>query len=86
MNWNLTVEHQLSKDVLMKVGYVASKGTHLAYNTDVNAPLPSPTATADNEDDRRPISNLCRSRKINRAEIRCTIPSRPKWISGFRTE
>ena len=54
MNWNLTIEHQLAKDLVMKVGYVASKGTHLAYNTDVNAPLPSPTATADNEDDRRP--------------------------------
>jgi hypothetical protein len=26
----------------------------LAYNTDVNAPLPSPDATADNEDARRP--------------------------------
>jgi hypothetical protein len=54
MNWNLTVEHQLSTDILLRVGYVASKGTHLSYNTDVNAPLPSPTATADNEQARRP--------------------------------
>jgi hypothetical protein len=54
MNWNLTVEHQLSNDLLVRVGYVASKGTHLSYNTDVNAPLPSPTATADDEDARRP--------------------------------
>lgn len=54
MNWNLTVEHQLTKDILMRVGYVASKGTHLSYNTDVNAPLPSPTATQDNEQARRP--------------------------------
>lgn len=54
MNWNLTVEHQVAKDVLLRVGYVASKGTHLAYNTDVNAPLPSPDATGDNEDARRP--------------------------------
>jgi hypothetical protein len=58
MNWNLTVEQQLTKDVLLKVGYVASKGTHLAYNTDVNAPLPSPDATADNEDDRRPYQQF----------------------------
>lgn len=58
MNWNFTVEHQLAKDVLFRVGYVASKGTHLAYNTDVNAPLPSPDATADNEQDRRPYQQF----------------------------
>jgi hypothetical protein len=58
MNWNLTVDHQLAKDVLLRVGYVASKGTHLAYNTDVNAPLPSPTATGDNEQDRRPYQQF----------------------------
>lgn len=58
MNWNLTVEHQLSKDILFKIGYVASLGRHLAYNTDVNAPLPSPTAAADNEDARRPFQQF----------------------------
>jgi hypothetical protein len=58
MNWNLTVEQQLSNDILLRVGYVASKGTHLAYNTDVNAPLPSPDATADNEDARRPYQQF----------------------------
>lgn len=58
MNWNLTVEHQLRADLLIRAGYVGSKGTHLGYNTDVNAPLPSPTATADNEDDRRPYRNF----------------------------
>jgi hypothetical protein len=58
MNWNLTVEQQLSRDMLLRIGYVASKGTHLAYNTDVNAPLPSPTATADNEQDRRPYQQF----------------------------
>jgi len=54
MNWNFTVEHQLTTDLLLRAGYVASKGTHLAYNTDANAPLPSATATADNEQARRP--------------------------------
>jgi hypothetical protein len=58
MNWNLTVEHQLMNNILLRVGYVASKGTHLAYNTDVNAPLPSPDATADNEDARRPYQQF----------------------------
>jgi Carboxypeptidase regulatory-like domain len=54
MNWNFTVERQLATDILVSVGYVASKGTHLSYNNDANAPLPSPDATADNEDARRP--------------------------------
>jgi hypothetical protein len=58
MNWNLTVERQLATDVLLRVGYVASKGTHLSYNTDVNAPLPSATATEDNEQDRRPYQQF----------------------------
>jgi hypothetical protein len=58
MNWNFTVERQLAGDVLVRGSYVGSKGTHLNYNTDVNAPLPSPTATADNEDDRRPYKQF----------------------------
>jgi hypothetical protein len=58
MNWNLTVEHQLRSDLLVRVGYVASQGRHLGFNTDVNAPLPSPDATADNEDDRRPYQQF----------------------------
>lgn len=58
MNWNLTVEHELATDVLLRVGYVASNGTHLAYNTDVNAPLPSSDATADNEQARRPYQQF----------------------------
>jgi hypothetical protein len=58
MNWNLTIEHQVATDVLVRAGYVASKGAHLSYNTDVNAPLPSPTATADNEQARRPFQQF----------------------------
>ncbi|QOY87286.1 TonB-dependent receptor [Paludibaculum fermentans] len=58
LNWNFTVERQLTTDLLARISYVGSKGTHLNYNTDINAPLPSPTATADNEDDRRPYSQF----------------------------
>jgi carboxypeptidase family protein len=58
LNWNFTVERQVASDVLVRASYVGSKGTHLNYNTDINAPLPSPTATADNEDARRPYSNF----------------------------
>lgn len=54
MNWNVTVEHQLSKDYLVRVSYAGAKGTDLSYNIDVNAPRPSPTATAGNETARRP--------------------------------
>ena len=58
MSWNLTVEHQLRSDLLFRVGYAGSKGTHLGYNSDVNTPLPSPAPTADNESDRRPNQNF----------------------------
>jgi hypothetical protein len=58
MNWNMTVERQLAADFLIRASYVGSKGTHLNYNTDINAPLPSSTATADNEDARRPYQQF----------------------------
>ena len=37
LSWNLTVERQLRDDLIARVGYVGSKGTHLAYNIDANA-------------------------------------------------
>lgn len=58
ISWNLTVERELRKDVLVRAGYVGSKGTHLGYNTDINAPFPGPGATADNEGQRRPNQNF----------------------------
>jgi hypothetical protein len=38
-SWNLTVERQLRNDLIARLGYVGSKGTHLAYNIDANAPF-----------------------------------------------
>ena len=35
-----------------------SKGTHLGYNSDVNAPYPGPGATGGNESQRRPNQNF----------------------------
>jgi hypothetical protein len=35
--WNLMVERQLVKDVVVRTGYAGSKGTHLGINTDLNA-------------------------------------------------
>jgi hypothetical protein len=58
MTWNLTVERQLMPELLFRVGYAASKGTHLGYNSDVNAPLPGPGATSGNESQRRPNQNF----------------------------
>jgi hypothetical protein len=58
MNWNFTVEHQISKDMLVRAGYVGTKGTHLPYNIDVNAPLASPAATGSNEQARRPYQQF----------------------------
>jgi hypothetical protein len=58
LSWNLTVEHQLPGALLVRAGYVGSKGTHLGYNSDINAPLPGPGATAANESQRRPDPNF----------------------------
>jgi len=33
------VEHQLPGALLVRAGYVGSKGTHLGYNSDINAPF-----------------------------------------------
>src|SRR5205085_8277928 len=57
-NWNFTVERQLGGNLLARAAYVGSSSNRLSYNTDINAPLPSPTATADNEDDRRPYKQF----------------------------
>jgi hypothetical protein len=35
--WNLMVERQVVKDVVVRTGYAGSKGTHLGINTDLNA-------------------------------------------------
>ena len=37
MSYNLALERQLTSDVLVRAAYVGSKGTHLGFNTDINA-------------------------------------------------
>jgi len=37
ISYNLAIEHQLTSNILVRIAYVASKGTHLGFNTDVNA-------------------------------------------------
>lgn len=58
MSRNLTVEHQLANNLLVRVGYVASAVRFLFYVTDANASLPSPTATKTNETARRPYQGF----------------------------
>ncbi len=58
LSWNLTVERQLRSDVLVRAGYVASKGTHLGYNTDINAPKYFPGAADIDLAKRRPYQGF----------------------------
>jgi hypothetical protein len=53
-NWNLSLERAIGRNMMLRAAYVGSKGTRLSYSADINAPLPSPTATAGNTEQRRP--------------------------------
>jgi hypothetical protein len=44
--WNLSIEREVFKNTVLQVGYVGSKGTHLALNVDQNQL--QPTATSQN--------------------------------------
>ena len=60
-NWNFIIERQLAGDLLVRAGYVGSKGTHLLNASEVNPALYSPGATAANLNERRiyqPIGGL----------------------------
>jgi hypothetical protein len=60
-SWNLTLEHQLRADLLLRGAYVGSKGTHLGYNVDLNAARYRPGATGDDIDARRPYKEFSSS-------------------------
>ena len=38
--WNLSVEREVLKNTVLQVGYVGSKGTHLALNVDAEPVIP----------------------------------------------
>ena len=61
-NWSLTVERELPASVLVRVGYVGTKSTHLKSEYDQNAPIYDPNRTlAQNRatiDDRRPVQDF----------------------------
>jgi hypothetical protein len=58
LSWNLTMEHQLRPDLLVRGGYVGSKGTHLGINNDVNAARYFPGAEDVDADERRPYKDF----------------------------
>ena len=57
-NWNMVLERQLPSDLLVRVTYVGSKGTHLLEDLQINAGIYRPGATASNLNARRPITNI----------------------------
>ena len=44
--WNLSVQHELARSLVLTVGYVGNKGTHSGYSRDINAPVPGPGSLA----------------------------------------
>jgi len=38
--WNLTIEHQFTRQIVLDVAYVGTKGTHLLGEVDINEPYP----------------------------------------------
>ncbi len=59
-NWNFVIERQL-RDVVLRAGYVGSKGVHLLHSPEVNPAIYGPGATAANYNQRRryqPIAGI----------------------------
>ena len=56
-NWNLFLEHQLRSDLLIRAGYVGSKGTHLVNLYEQNAGIYGPGASSSNVNARRPLKD-----------------------------
>ncbi len=54
--WSLTVEQQLAANYLLRVAYVANKGTHLQSFQELNPAIYGPGATLRTTDARRPLA------------------------------
>ncbi|MBI2685756.1 MAG: carboxypeptidase regulatory-like domain-containing protein [Acidobacteria bacterium] len=61
-NWSLTVDRELVNNLLLRVGYVGTKATHLKTEYDQNAPIYNPNLTLAqnraNIDGRRPVKDF----------------------------
>ncbi|MBI3693574.1 MAG: TonB-dependent receptor [Acidobacteria bacterium] len=53
--WNLTVEREVTRNMLARVSYVGNLGRRLSYNVDVNYARYAPGASARDIQDRRPF-------------------------------
>ncbi len=53
-NWNFAIQRQLTQNLALDVGYFASKGSHLLFRRDTNAPQPG----QGNINSRRPYRSL----------------------------
>jgi hypothetical protein len=56
MQWSLTYSRQIAKDWLATGSYIGNRTNHILGASDINMPTPSPTATASNEQARRPLT------------------------------
>jgi outer membrane receptor protein involved in Fe transport len=57
IQWNVTFEKELARFMTASVGYVANRGYNNLQILPGNLPLPAATATLNNIDARRPLSN-----------------------------
>lgn len=55
---NVSIQRQIIKDLTLGVAYVGTRSSHLPFGRDVNYPVLTPTATANNINDRRPVPNF----------------------------
>jgi len=58
MQWNLSYSRQFGKDWLATATYIGNRTNHIPGANEQNMPLSSPTATASNEQARRPLTLL----------------------------
>ncbi len=61
-NWSLTIEREVAKNLVARVGYVGTKSTHLKSEYDENAPVYNPSLSLSQNratvDTRRPVTDF----------------------------
>jgi len=53
--WNLSIEHQITQNLLLRVAYVGDRGIGLPYDQETNAAVYGAGAKLSNTDSRRPL-------------------------------
>jgi hypothetical protein len=57
-SWNLNVQQQLSRSVVLQVGYVGNKSTHQLQSLDINQPTPGINTATNTSQSRRPFNSI----------------------------